>query len=105
MIRYLRFIGLLSFVAFVPGIFLSGMLAMTVGMNERSSLTEEEVSMTVCASLRRQHCQLKVCWLSSRDVCRKLVAIPRHVAVSDEAVFTDRCEHDARNGIGAPILC
>jgi hypothetical protein len=105
MIRYLRFIGLLSFFLFIPGMFLTGMAALTVSNNERSPLVEEEISISVCTSQRRELSRLKACRLSSRDLSLAAVTLLRPTALVAPCAYSDRCEHNLWLGIGTPILC
>jgi hypothetical protein len=105
MIRYLRFIGLLNVVVFVPAMFLAGVSALTVSNNERSPLVEEEVSISVCTTQRRVVSRLRACRLSSRDLSLAAVSQLRPRALASPIAYVARSENNRRCGLGAPILC
>jgi hypothetical protein len=105
MIRYLRFISLLSVVLFVPAMFLAGVSALRVSNNERSPLVEEEISASVCTTQRRVVSRLRACRLSSRDLSLAAVSQLRPKALVAPSAFGDRSENNLRSGLGTPILC
>lgn len=107
MIRYLRFVGILSLVLFAPGALIPGAAMTGTGGSERAPLSEtEDDSFTTCTSQRRSALCLSECRLSKPRVG----SVCKHDSLrwrpADEfgRTFSDRAEQNARNGLGGPLL-